>query len=86
MSRKAGTGIIKKEDQVLKESMVYGSAEARHLGMRAEPFILKGGGGEEQTSSRKERGSQWRGLRLDGSKQCNERSVPRKEVGLWSRL
>lgn len=43
MSRKAGTGIIKKEDQVLKESMVYGSAEARHLGMRAEPFILKGG-------------------------------------------
>lgn len=40
VSRKAGTGIIKKEDQVLKESMVDGSAEAWHLGMRAEPFIL----------------------------------------------
>lgn len=43
VSRKARTGIIKKEDQVLKESMVDGSAEAWHLGMRAEPFILKGG-------------------------------------------
>lgn len=43
-------------------------------------------GDEEQVSSRKQRGIQWRGLRLDGSKQCNERSVPRKEVGLWSGL